>query len=211
MPDPVHNSCSLIVTWWPKSMLAQVCMSDADCPYLALGRKLRAIALKQPSVVQPTSFRLSYNCATLKYTNFTRLLKHAVLLLLLLLLLLQEYSLEDHIRCVRQMGLSRTQQQQIADGFAVFSQLLEPVLQDMRQLQLQQPGENAAFQGSGGSSSVHNTQTADAGSGRAAVACGGVSHGSSAKSTAAAAAAAAANSPSLLSLEGYKIHRCWQD
>ncbi|WIA17958.1 hypothetical protein OEZ85_009447 [Tetradesmus obliquus] len=58
--------------------------------------------------------------------------------------LLQEANLDDHIRCVRQMGLSAAQKQQIADGYAVFSQLLQPVLLGMRQLQLQQPGDSAA-------------------------------------------------------------------
>ncbi|WIA38258.1 hypothetical protein OEZ86_001598 [Tetradesmus obliquus] len=58
--------------------------------------------------------------------------------------LLQEPNLDDHIRCVRQMGLSAAQKQQIADGYAVFSQLLQPVLLGMRQLQLQQPGDSAA-------------------------------------------------------------------
>ncbi|WIA15637.1 hypothetical protein OEZ85_002264 [Tetradesmus obliquus] len=58
--------------------------------------------------------------------------------------LLPEPSLEDHIRCVRQIGLSDKQKQQIADGYAVFSKLLQPVLLSMRQLQLQQPGDTAA-------------------------------------------------------------------
>jgi hypothetical protein len=52
-----------------------------------------------------------------------------VLLLLLLLLLLQESDLAEHIRCVRLVGLRTSQQQQIADGYAVFSRLLQPVLQ----------------------------------------------------------------------------------
>jgi hypothetical protein len=42
---------------------------------------------------------------------------------------LQETNLQEHIKYVRMVGLSAKQQQDIADGFAVFSRLLEPVLQ----------------------------------------------------------------------------------
>jgi hypothetical protein len=59
-------------------------------------------------------------------TTWRRLL---LLLHLLLRVLLQELSLQDHIDAVRVVGLSATQMQWIADGFAVFSRLLEPVLQ----------------------------------------------------------------------------------
>jgi hypothetical protein len=41
---------------------------------------------------------------------------------------LQETNLQEHIKYVRMVGLSAKQQQGIADGFAVFSRLLEPVL-----------------------------------------------------------------------------------
>jgi hypothetical protein len=42
---------------------------------------------------------------------------------------LQELSLQDHLAAVRDLGLTERQQQQIADGYAVFSRLLEQVLQ----------------------------------------------------------------------------------
>uniref|UniRef100_A0A383VPI9 Uncharacterized protein n=1 Tax=Tetradesmus obliquus TaxID=3088 RepID=A0A383VPI9_TETOB len=135
--------------------------------------------------------------------------------------LLQEPNLDDHIRCVRQMGLSAAQKQQIADGYAVFSQLLQPVLLGMRQLQLQQPGDSAAAAAaaagdaavgsSGGNNNSASTHIADALNGRSAAACSGAS-GSSAHSTAAApvpapTAAACSSSFATLSLEGYKMHR----
>jgi hypothetical protein len=65
----------------------------------------------------------------------SRLTSVTLFWLLLLLLLRQESNLAEHIRCVRLLGLTPDQQQQIADGFAVFSRLLEPVLQVGRQQQ----------------------------------------------------------------------------
>jgi hypothetical protein len=47
---------------------------------------------------------------------------------LLLLLLLQEPDIQEHIRCMRVVGLSALQQQQVADSFQVFSRLMEPVM-----------------------------------------------------------------------------------
>jgi hypothetical protein len=52
-----------------------------------------------------------------------------LLRLLLLLLPVQEPDMQEHIRCMRMVGLSALQQQQVADGFQVFSRLMEPVLQ----------------------------------------------------------------------------------
>uniref|UniRef100_A0A383VXX6 Uncharacterized protein n=1 Tax=Tetradesmus obliquus TaxID=3088 RepID=A0A383VXX6_TETOB len=106
--------------------------------------------------------------------------------------LLPEPNLEDHIRCVRQMGLSTKQKQQIADGYAVFSQLLQPVLLGMRQLQLQQPGDSVER-----SDSTHQSSNAAAAFG---------ANCSSAHSMA-AAVAACSSSFALLSTEGYKMHR----
>ncbi|WIA17959.1 hypothetical protein OEZ85_009448 [Tetradesmus obliquus] len=120
--------------------------------------------------------------------------------------LLPEPNLDDHIRCVRQMGLSAAQKQQIADGYAVFSQLLQPVLLGMRQLQLQQPGDSAErSDAAGGGSGGNSTHSAGTGNGSITSASG--ANGSSAHSMAAAAAAACSSSFAQLSLEGYKMHR----
>uniref|UniRef100_A0A383VV39 Uncharacterized protein n=1 Tax=Tetradesmus obliquus TaxID=3088 RepID=A0A383VV39_TETOB len=127
--------------------------------------------------------------------------------------LLPEPSLEDHIRAVRQLGLSATQKQQIADGCAVFRQLLEPVLLGMRQLQLQQPGGNAAAGGStaaGGSGSNSFSDSARVTaehSGSTAAACGADSSSMHSATAAVAAVAACSISISMLSVEGYKMHR----
>uniref|UniRef100_A0A383VSS4 Uncharacterized protein n=1 Tax=Tetradesmus obliquus TaxID=3088 RepID=A0A383VSS4_TETOB len=119
--------------------------------------------------------------------------------------LLPEPNLDDHIRCVRQMGLSAAQKQQIADGYAVFSQLLQPVLLGMRQLQLQQPGDSAErSDAAGGGSGGNSTHSAGTGNGSITSASG--ANGSSAHSMA-AAAAACSSSFAQLSLEGYKMHR----
>jgi hypothetical protein len=106
------------------------------------------------------------------------------------------------------MGLSHTQLQQIADGYAVFSRLLEPVLQGMRQLQLQQqPGDSSAAAADADGNSSVNRNLADGANSSAPVACGADKSDASSP-TSAAAAAAAYRSAAMLSAESYKMHRC---
>jgi hypothetical protein len=100
------------------------------------------------------------------------------------------------------MGLSIKQLQQIADGYAVFKRLLDPVLMKTRQLQLQQPGSG----NSRSSSSInqgHGTQCC----GNAVVDGGADLIGVCSSTGTAAAAAAASNTLAMLSVEGYAVHR----
>jgi hypothetical protein len=122
-------------------------------------------------------------------------------------LLPQESDLADHIRCVRLAGLSTAQQQQIADGYAVFGRLLEPVLQGMRQLQLQQPTEGCSSVAGAScerNSSSSNMGVAIGGNGRAAE---GGAGGSKQLGQQAAAAAVSGGASALLTAENYKTHR----
>jgi hypothetical protein len=117
------------------------------------------------------------------------------------LLLLQESDLSDHIRCMRAVGLSRSQQQQIADGFAIFGKLLEPVLQGMRQLQLQQPAEDRSNATPGSSSAAGASSVRNNSSSNAGLASDGGSKQQE-QQAAAAAAAVSAGASDLLTAEG---------
>jgi hypothetical protein len=114
---------------------------------------------------------------------------------------------------VKLAGLSALQQQQIADGYAVFSKLLEPVLQGMRQLQLQQPtaesstADPESSSGAGASSSRNNCSSNSglAADGSCSAAVGGA--GDSKLPEQAAAAAVSGGAYDLLTADGYKTHR----
>uniref|UniRef100_A0A383WH96 Uncharacterized protein n=1 Tax=Tetradesmus obliquus TaxID=3088 RepID=A0A383WH96_TETOB len=60
------------------------------------------------------------------------------------LTLLQEPDKQHHAWVASQLGLSSEQQQQIAAGFRVFKRILRPTLEELKQLQLEQTGAEAA-------------------------------------------------------------------
>ncbi|WIA38251.1 hypothetical protein OEZ86_001592 [Tetradesmus obliquus] len=79
------------------------------------------------------NLRAAFDRLSNKYVTLAQLQRGSVMMVVALANhadmsqpLLPEANLDDHIRCVRQMGLSAAQKQQIADGYAVFSQLLQP-------------------------------------------------------------------------------------
>ncbi|WIA23593.1 hypothetical protein OEZ85_000304 [Tetradesmus obliquus] len=107
--------------------------------------------------------------------------------------LLPEHNLQQHIQHVRLVGLSAQQQQQIAAGWSVFVGLMDPVLQELRQLQLE----------------TDSTPGAAAAAAAADEPSAGTSDPTQAGEAAAAdeAAAAAGGASSMTTMEGYKAHR----
>uniref|UniRef100_A0A383VP31 Uncharacterized protein n=1 Tax=Tetradesmus obliquus TaxID=3088 RepID=A0A383VP31_TETOB len=140
--------------------------------------------------------------------------------------LLPEHNLQQHIQHVRLVGLSAQQQQQIAAGWSVFVGLMDPVLQELRQLQLETdstPGaaaaaadepcgpagagctsskqNNSSSNKHGCSAQLHGLENSSAGTSDPTQA------GEAAAADEAAAAAAAGGASSITTMEGYKAHR----